>query len=496
MNPYKRFGRQTIIYGLGSIVPRLLNYAILTPYYTYKFEVQEYGIITELYAYVAILLVVLTYGMETGYFRFSTDKKKTGAIFSTSAISLFITSSLFVIAVYVFIEKISRLIEYNANQEYIKWLAVIIAIDAFSAIFYAKIRMAEKVVKFSVLKIIGVLLNIFLIIAFLEILPIISNASDKSWINIVYNKNIGVGYVLVANMISSIVICFILLFELKNIKIKFDPRLYRSILKYSYPLLIAGLAGIFNETIDRILLKHILSPEYDKLYEIGIYGANYKIAVLMTIFIQMFRFAADPFFFSSYKEKESNEIFANILKYFVIFCIMIFLFITLYIDVVKYFISPKFHEGLHIVPVILFANMLLGILFNINFWFKLSGKTGFAVLIIGTGAIITILLNIIFIPYFSYRACAGVHLTSNLVMLVLSYFLGRKYYKIDYDIKNILFYILLGAVIFFINLLIKTENIVYNIIIATVLLIPFIYLAERREKLTLIFIKGYERKGS
>ncbi len=492
MNPYRKFGKQTIVYGLGSIVPRLLNYAILTPYYTYKFQVQEYGIITELYAYVAILLVILTYGMETGYFKFATGKNRTNVIFSTTAISLFVTSTLFVIAVYIFIDKIAGIIEYSANKEYIKWIAVIIAIDAFSAIFYAKIRMDEKVVKFSVLKIIGVVLNILLIITFLEIFPFISKVSDKSWIGNIYNENIGVGYVLIANMISSIIICFILLFELKNIRLKFNCKLYRSILKYSYPLLIAGLAGIFNETIDRILLRHFLTRGYDKLYEIGIYGANYKIAVLMTIFIQMFRFAADPFFFSNYKKERSNELFANILKYFVIFCIMIFLFITLYIDIIKYFISPRFHEGLSIVPVVLFANILLGMLFNINFWFKLSGRTGFAVLIIGSGAIITILLNIIFIPYFSYKACAGVHLTSNLVMLVLSYMLGRKYYRIDYDVKNILFYILLGTVIFFINIAIKTESAIYNIIIATILLVPFIYFVERREKLIHIFIKGHE----
>ncbi len=496
MNPYKKFGKQTLVYGFGSIVPRLLNYALLTPYYTYKFEVQEYGIITELYAYVAILLVILTYGMETGYFKFSTDSKKANNVFTTSAISLFFTSSIFVLVVYAFANQIAQLIEYSENREYIKWLAVIIGVDAFSAIFYARLRMQEKVVKFAIFKIIGVILNILLIISFLEVFPFISGISEKNWIKVLYNKEIGVGYVFIANMISSIVICFILLFELKNVKINFDIKLYKNILRYSYPLLIAGLAGIFNETIDRILLRHILSSEYDKLYEIGIYGANYKIAVLMTIFIQMFRFAADPFFFSNYKKDSSNKIFGNILKYFVIFCIMIFLFIMLYIDVIKYFISPRFHEGLTIVPIILFANILLGILFNINFWFKLSGKTGYAVLIVGTGAILTIILNIIFIPFFSYKACAVIHLMSNLTMLILSYFLGRKYYKIDYDIKNIIFYIVLGVIIFFINILIKTENIVYNLIISSVLFIPFIYFIEKREKLTSIFLKGYESKDS
>ena len=496
MNPYKKLGGQTLIYGLGSIIPRFLNYAILTPYFTYKFEVQEYGIITELYAYVAVLLVVLTYGLETGYFKFTADKEKTRDIFATSAISLFITSSLFVVLVYLFVNRISGLMGYSNRQEYIKWMAVIIALDAFSSIFYAKIRMDEKVMKFAVFKILGVLVNIILIVVFLEILPYVARIYGNTWLNGIYNKNTGVGYVLIANLLASVLICFLLLIDLKRIILRFNIKLYRDILKYSFPLLVAGLAGILNETIDRILLRHFLKTGYDILYEIGIYGANYKIAVFMTIFIQMFRFAADPFFFSTYKKKESGEVFGNILKYFVIFCLIIFLFIVLYIDIIKYFISPKFHEGLGIVPIVLFANILLGILFNINFWYKLSGKTQYAILIIGTGAIVTIVLNIIFIPYYSYKACAYSHLICNFIMVILSYLLGRKLYRIEYDIRKIVFYILLGLGIYFIDILVKTDSLVYNLIISSGLFIPFIYYVERREKLTSVFLKGYENKNS
>jgi O-antigen/teichoic acid export membrane protein len=496
LNPYRKLGGQTLIYGLGSIIPRFLNYAILTPYYTYKFQVQEYGVITELYAYVAVLLVILTYGMETGFFKFASDKQKASQVFTTTAISLFTTSVLFVVFVFVFINKISALMGYYERPEYIKWMAIIIAADAFTAIFYAKIRMEEKVKKFAVFKIVGVLLNILFIMVFLEIIPFISRFSDSKWISVIYNKNIGVGYVLIANLISSIFICLLLLIDLKKIVLSFNFRVYKDILKYSFPLLLAGMAGILNETIDRILLRHFLISDYDKLYEIGIYGANYKIAVLMTIFIQMFRFAADPFFFSQYKKKGSNKIFANILKYFVIFSMIIFLFIVLYIDIIKYFISPRFHEGLDIVPVVLFANILLGILFNINFWYKLSGKTKYAVLIIGSGAVINILINVIFIPHYSYRACAFSHLISNFAMVVFSYLLGKKYYKIDYDIKKIIFYVLLGLSVYFVNILIKTEVLVYNIIIGTILFVPFVYFVEKKEKLITVFIKGYEDKNS
>jgi O-antigen/teichoic acid export membrane protein len=496
LNPYRKLGGQTLVYGMGSIIPRFLNYVILTPYYTYKFQVQDYGIITELYAYVAVLLVILTYGLETGFFKFTADKQKASDIFSTTSISLFTTSVIFIVFVFAFINRISGLMGYSNRPEYIKWMAVIIATDAFSAIFYAKIRMEEKVMKFAVFKIVGVLINIFFIMFFLEIMPYLSRISDRGWTSIIYNKNLGVGYVLIANMIASIFICFILLFDLKKIILRFNLRLYKNILKYSFPLLIAGLAGILNETIDRILLRHFLASGYDKLYEIGIYGANYKIAVLMAIFIQMFRFAADPFFFSNYKKEESNKVFANILKYFVIFSMIIFLFVVLYIDIVKYFISPRFHEGLSIVPVVLFANILLGILFNINFWYKLSGKTKYAILIVGTGAIINIAINVIFIPHYSYRACAFSHLISNFTMLVLSYLLGKKYYRIEYDIKQIIFSILLGLGIYFINILIKTEILIYNIIISSILFIPFIYFVGKKEKLISVFIKGYEDKNS
>jgi O-antigen/teichoic acid export membrane protein len=496
LNPYRKLGGQTLVYGLGSIIPRFLNYAILTPYYTYRFEVREYGVITELYAYVAVLLVILTYGLETGYFKFTADREKSNDVFSISAISLFTTSSLFVVLVFVFIGKISTIMGYGGSREYIKWMAVIIGLDALSSIFYARLRMQEKVMKFAVYKILGVVVNILLIMFFLEVMPRISEAYSAKWINVVYNKEIGVGYVLLANMLTSMLICLLLLADLGKIVLKFNFRLYAKILGYSLPLLLAGLAGILNETIDRILLRHFLSEGYDKLYEIGIYGANYKIAVFMTIFIQMFRFAADPFFFSNYRKKNSNEIFGNVLKYFVIFCMIIFLFIVLYIDIIKYFISSRFHEGLTIVPVVLFANILLGILFNINFWYKLSGKTQYAALIIGTGAIITIVLNIIFIPRYSYKACAYAHLVSNFVMLVFSYLLGRELYRIDYDIKRIIFYILSGLAVYFIYILIKTDNLLFNIVISTALFIPFIYFVQRREKLISVFLKGYEDKDS
>jgi O-antigen/teichoic acid export membrane protein len=496
LNPYRKLGGQTLVYGLGSIIPRFLNYAILTPYYTYKFAVEDYGIITELYAYVAVLLVILTYGLETGFFKFSADRKKSNDIFSISAISLFATSSLFVVLIFVFIGKISAMMGYGSRQEYIKWLAVIIALDAFTSIFYARLRMQEKVMKFAVYKILGVGINILLIIFFLEMMPRISEAYRGKWIDVIYNRETGVGYVLVANMLASILVCLLLITNLGKITLRFNFRLYAKILGYSFPLLVAGLAGILNETIDRILLRHFLSADYNILHELGIYGANYKIAVFMTIFIQMFRFAADPFFFSNYRKKNSNEIFGNILKYFVIFCMIIFLFIVLYIDIIKYFISSRYHEGLSIVPIVLIANVLVGISFNINFWYKLSGKTQYAALIIGTGAIITIVMNIIFIPVYSYKACAYSHLASNFVMLIFSYLLGRQLYRIEYDIKRILFYILSGLAIYFVNMLLKTDNVLYNILIGSALFIPFVYFVQRKEKLFSVFIKGYEDKDS
>jgi O-antigen/teichoic acid export membrane protein len=483
---YKKLGSQTLVYGLGNIVPRMLNYAILTSYYSYRFSVEQYGVITELYAYVAILLVILTYGMETGLFKFSEGKKRLEEVFRLSLITVTSTSIVFIILLFTFYKNIASFISYTYHPEYIILLGSTVGLDAITSIVFAKLRIEEKVRKFALLKILNVVITILFVFTFLELFPAIANKIKWSF----YAKNlkdIEVGWVFIANLLASFILLIVLIPEYKGIKIRFNKPLLRKILTYSLPLMVVGLAGILNETLERILLRFFLPENSNVLYEIGIYGANYRLALLMTIFIQMFRYAAEPFFFLNYGKDDSKQIYANVLKYFTLFCLIIFLFVSMYIDVLKYFISKKFHSGLNIVIIILIANMILGLLFNINMWYKLTGKTYLGMYITGIGAFVTIVLNIMFIPKYSYVACAWVHLISNSIMLVITLILGNKYYRIPYDYKRIGEFLVVAMLLYGLFLLLKSEIVYSNMILATVLLLGFILYCNKRENLIRIF---------
>lgn len=485
-NPYKKLGGQTIIYGLGTMVPRLLNYLILTAYYTRELAVQEFGIFTELYAYISIFIVVLTFGMETGYFKFSVDNDKKN-LFSTSVIALSIGSLLFIALVFLFINNIASFLEYEKYKVLIKWAVLIVGIDSVTNLFIARLRIEENIKRFVFIQILNVALTIILVLFFLELLPNLDINSGNQLFGTYKGK---VYYILIANLAASIIRLLILfLKEIKNIKFNIDKNLLKQLLVYSLPLLLAQLSGIFNESLDRILLRHFLPDNYDKLYELGIYGANLRIAVLMTLFIQMFRYAAEPFYFSYYKEKDSKRMYAEILKFFVIFCMIIFLLVLLYLDFFKFFIDKKFHEGLKIVPIMLFASFLTGIIFNLSIWYKLNKKTYYGIYIIGSGALLTIVMNIFLIPKYGYLGCAITHLVSNIFMVIISYIWGQRFYEIPYPMKKIILYCFLAIVIYFVGLLINTNNLFVDTIVNTILFIIFILYVNKKEKLINTFIK-------
>jgi O-antigen/teichoic acid export membrane protein len=465
LNKIKKLAGQTAIYGLGTIVPRLLNYLLLTPFYTYIFAQGNYGIFTELYAYVAFLLVILTYGMETTFFRFAEKEKNPNQVFSTALFSIFFTTTIFIVFVYFFLQPIANAIHYENNPEYIVWIAIIVGIDAISSIPFAKLRQQNKAIKFVVIKLINVVVNIGLNLFFLVYCPKIISENPESILNSIYSPNIGVGYAFISNLIASAISFLFLIPTIVSCKVEISFSLLKRMLKYSYPLLIVGIAGIMNEHADKILLKHFISvPDniIDKkefiMSQIGIYGANYKLAVLMTIFIQMFRYAAEPFFFSQEKEKNSDKVYADILKYFTIFGLLIFLSVTLYIDVVKYFIGPEYRVGLKIVPIVLLANLFLGIFYNLSVWYKLKNLTHYGAIIAISGSLITIITNIIFIPKFGYTASAWATLACYVSMVIMSYSWGRKYLKIPYAIKNVLSYIAFAILIFIISNEFRPEN--------------------------------------
>jgi len=474
LNPLRSLFGQTAIYGLGTVLPRLLNYLLLTPFFTRMFKSGEYGIITELYAYVVFLMILLTYGMETGFFRYATKNRKPGEVFSTSIVSLFITSALFALIVGLFSEGIAGLIGYSEHPEYIWWIGLIVSIDAFVSIPFARLRLEGKAIRFAAIKIASVLVNILLNLLFLWIFPRYTGADNHGIVQLIYNEDIGVGYVFLSNLIASGFTLLLLSGGLIRTKLNFSIALWKSMIIYSLPLLFSGLAGTINEALDRILLKHLLSGDLNPMAELGIYGANYKLAVLMTLFVQMFRYASEPFYFNRYKDKGSLGLFADVMKYFIVAGLIIYMGVILYLDVFKYFIGPDYHEGLKIVPVVLFANLLLGIFFNLSIWYKLKNITKFAVVLTGGGALITFIVNWFFIPLYGYLASAWAHLICYSFMVIASYFLGRKYLPIKYDLKQIVFYIAGCFILIKLASLIEVEKLVVQLLINTGFILAFV----------------------
>lgn len=427
----------------------MLNYLLLTPFYTRVFEKASYGVITELYAYVVFLLVILTYGMETGYFRYASNSDQKERVYTTVIGSLFFTSILFIISMLLWGGSISKVLGYPSNPEYFRWLAIIVGIDAFTSIPFARIRLYNRAGKYALIRIVEVSINIGFNLFFLYYCP---RHLDSQLVSMVYREEIGVGYVLISNMLASITKLILLLSEiLAAFKSSFDWKRLGTLLKYSYPLLVAGLAGTVNEALDRILLKHLLPPDQNPMEQLGIYGANYKLAVLMTLFVQMFKYAAEPFFFSKSGEKNAKKLYADVMTFFVVAGLFIFLLVNLYLDYFILFIGKSFREGSHIVPVILMANLVMGIFFNLSIWYKLTNKTMIGAALVILGALITVVINTLYIPRYGYVASAWAHLICYSVMVLLSFLWSRKHYAVPYRTGRILIYIGIALVIYFFN---------------------------------------------
>jgi len=483
VNPIKQLFGQTAVYGFGTVVPRLLNYLLLTPFFTRVFELSEYGVITELYAYVVFFMIILTYGMETGFFRFAQLNKDGNEVFSTSIISLLFTSSCFILLMFLFSGNIASLLDYADHPEYITWIGIIVGVDALTSIPFARLRWQNKALKFASIRIISVLINIGLNFSLLYFIPKhFSNGDLPEIIIRIYNPEIGVGYVFISNIVSSLVSLLLLSGTILRVRIRFNSRLLRKMLIYSLPLLVAGLAGSVNEALDRVLLKHLLPDGNNALAQLGIYGANYKIAVLMTLFIQMFRYASEPFYFAQAGKENDKLIYAEVMKYFIIAGLLIFLGVNLYMDIFKHFIGSAFHEGLKIVPIILLANLLLGVFFNLSIWYKLNNLTKYGAMITIFGACITLVVNWIFIPAYGYTASAWAHVTCYGSMVIISWLLGRRYYKVQYPLKRIGLYVILGTVLFLTAEYTGRLEMIYRLSLNTLILAGFIIIVVNNEK--------------
>ncbi|CAG0989836.1 MAG: oligosaccharide flippase family protein [Bacteroidetes bacterium] len=490
MNPLKKLAGQTAVYGLSSIVGRLLNY-LLVPIYTYRFATGDYGVVTEMYSYVAILIVLCTYGMETAYFRF-TKSENPEKVYSTALISLLVSSLVFIVFVYCFSNEIGNLLrgKSSANipyKTYIVWFAFIIAADAFTSIPFAYLREKGKAMRFALLKLVGIGtnigLNLFFIVWCMDVYKQGETNIFFAYINKIYSPEIGIGYVFIANLVASLITIILLLPELFSAHFFFDKKIWKKMILYALPLLIMGLSGNINETLDRILLKYLLPGNINEnLQQLGIYGACYKLSILMTIFIQAFRYAAEPFFFSHHKEKNAPETYARVMLYFIIVCSLIFLGVMLNISWIQYFLGGAFREGLHVVPLLLIANLMLGVFFNLSIWYKLTDKTHYGAWLSIIGAVLTIVLNIWWIPIWGYTGSAWATLICYSVMCILSYFIGQKYYPIQYPVLKILFYLALAVVLYFASSFISIDDNVVSVLINNLLILLYLALIWKIER--------------
>ena len=474
----KSLAKDTAIYGVSSIVGKFLNW-LLVPLYTYKLaEISDYGIVTNLFAWTALLLVILTYGMETGFFRFANkDPQNYRKIYGNTMISIGGTSLIFVVLIVLFHQQIANFLGYQNQSEFIWMLGVIVAMDAFASIPFAYLRFQKRPIAFAGLKLLYIGLNIAFNLFFLIACPwLMKVAPDTvSWF---YNPDYGVGYIFISNFIATAIQTLFLLPIIIQGKFEFDGKLLRQILNYSLPLLFLGIAGIANQNLDKILFKFLRT---DALQQLGIYGAVGKIAMVIMMFTQAFRYAYEPFVFAKNKDADSKSAYSMAMKYYVIFALLIFLSVVMYMDIIKHFIAPKYWIGLGILPIILFSYIFQGIFFNLSIWYKLTDKNHYGAWFSFIGTAVILLGNILFVPKYSYWASVWSSFVGFFVIMVLSYFFGQKFMPINYNLKKIAFYILFALALFGISLLINTPYVVLNIALKTVLLVIFAVVVVKKD---------------
>ena len=481
--------KDTAIYGVSSIVGRFLNWC-LVPLYTITFAAAEYGVVTYVYSIVALALIILTYGMETGFFRFANHErwKDPMQVYSTSLISLAVSSTVFVVLVLAFLRPIATAMECGPHPEYIAMMAVCVALDAFTAIPFSYLRYRKRPVRFATLKLVNIGLNIGLNLFFILGCPALMHTGAAGFISSFYRPDFGIGYIFLSNLIASAVTLLTLIPELHGFRWQFVPRLWREMMAYSLPLLVLGVAGIMNQTIDKILFPLLVSDHTEAMYELGIYGANYKIAIVMVMFIQAFRFAYEPFFFSQSKEKGEDryEAYRQAMKYFVLFALFIFMGVMFYLDILRYFIAPKYFSGLKVVPVIMMAELFFGIFFNLSLWYKLTDRTVWGMYFSLIGLSVTVGLNAVLVPSMGYMGCAWAAFACYGVMMVSSYFVGRAKHPIGYPVRRIAAYFGIAAVLYVIGMYVAVTPWQWaNFAIRAVLLGVYVYTIYRKEHLVL-----------
>ena len=498
MSNLSKLAKDTAIYGFSSIVGRFLNWC-LVPMYSYVLhDASEYGVVTNLYAWTALVIIILTYGMETGFFRFVNKYKTTeeaNMVYTTTLTSLAVTSLIFIVFIVSCQNPIASLLGYQAHPEYLSLLGIAVAFDAFNSIPFSYLRYKSRPIMFASLKLFMIFVNIFFNIFFLVVCPKIMewNPNLIDWF---YNPDYQVGYIVVANVISTLSVTLALIPFIVVDKYRFNWSLLKQMLRYSLPLLLRGIAGIMNQTVDKIIFPMVYPDETEGLRQLGIYGACFKIAMIMMMFTNAFRFAYEPFVFEKNGSADSKQSYADAMKFYIITALLIFMGMVLYMDVFQFILGSQYRGGLDIIPVVLITYLVQGVVYNLSLWYKLVDKTYWGAIFSLIGFVITLVINIIFIPKISYWACALASLVSYVVMMLLSYFIGQKYYPVKYNLKKIAKYILLTLILTVAALIVPIENIWLRMLYRSIFVVVFVvYLVKNDLPLSTIpIVKNFVKK--
>lgn len=487
MSGLKKLAGQTLWYGVPTIVARFMGYLMNMALPFLFAQPAVTADITQVYAMIPFLNILFTYGMETAYFRFSQDKDK-HQLFNTISIALFATSLVFVALLYFNRASIASWANLEAHPEYILYMIGILLFDTLSTLPFAKLRQENRPRRYAFVRIIGILLNVTIVLLFLGFVPGYISKHPDSPLRLLQQMDIGIGWYLIGNLAGSIFTFLLLAKELREFEWNFDKELFKEVMQYSYPLIIVGLGGMINEVLSRLIYQHVVDlPEAEAKHELGIFANVYRLAVLITIFIQAFRMAAEPYFFSQSKEEGAQKGYARVMKFFVLACCFMFLLIGLNLDLLKWIITLKsaaWGDGIYIVPLLAMGNIFLGIYYNLSIWFKLTGKNLYGAYITLIGAAITILLNILLIPVLHYLGAAIATIACYFVMMVLSYYWGQKYYPVPYAKKKLISYLVLVSLIVGLHrlILLAYSPLWFSLLTGLLLLLGFTYFVARVEE--------------
>jgi O-antigen/teichoic acid export membrane protein len=483
----KKLAGQTLWYGVPTIASRFLGYLMnLSLPFIFK-QPATTADLTQVYAIIPFLNVLFTYGMETAYFRFSQSENRKH-LYNTLSLSIFITTILFTLCLYFFRTDISHVAGLDRHPQYVSWMCWIIFFDTLSTLPFAKLRQEGRPRKYAFVRVAGIVVNILVVFFFLAFIPSNLKTNPNSFFLLIYNKYDPISYYLVGNLCGSIFTFLLLWKEFKGLRLRFDVGLWKKVMNYSYPLIIVGLGGMINDMLSRLVYRHVVdvsSEQADK--ELGIFGNLYRLAVIVTVMIQAFRMAAEPFFFNRSKEENAAKTYARVMKFFVIACCFMFLFVGLYRDVLQWVItlkSKEWGEGIYIVPILAMGNIFLGIYYNLSIWYKLTDKNMYGAFITIGGAVVTVILNIILIPQWHYLGAAIATFACYFLMMLVSYSLGQKFYPVPYARKKLIAYLLIVTFLYLLHrgLLKVWDNGWFNVITATALLMLFALFISKIEK--------------